>query len=435
MRSLMHIGWLALLGLTVGAAGQTGAPAIYHVDPAGDDQADGSAATPWATLQHAAGRVRPGDRVEVRPGDYVGFYLTTSGTAAAPITFAAQADVRIVEPNRTTRRDGINLELVSHVVVEGFSVSGMPRAGIRAVGNPATAAAGIVIRQNTADRNGTWGIFTAYADDLLIENNIASRSGTQHGIYVSNSGDRPVVRGNRIWGNRGCGIHLNGDFGAGGDGIISAALIEGNVIVDNGGGGGSAINLDGVQDSLIQNNLIVNARASGISLFRIDGGGPSTGNRVVNNTVLMAPAGRWALNLHDGSANTVVVNNILFHPGRGRGSINASANSLPGLISDFNLLVDNLSANRALSTLSLARWRALTGQDTRSRLAIFEQLFVASDKGDFRLREGSPAVDAGSRQFAPAVDLLGIPRPSGPAVDIGAYERPVEARPPAAIPP
>jgi leucyl-tRNA synthetase len=47
------------------------------------------------------------------------------------------------------------------------------------------------------DQCGTWGLFTGFVDDLLIEDNEASRSAQQHGIYVSNSGDRPVVRRTR----------------------------------------------------------------------------------------------------------------------------------------------------------------------------------------------------------------------------------------------
>ena len=52
----------------------------------------------------------------------------------------------------------------------------------------------------------------------------------------------------------------------GGDGIIGNAVVEGNIIHDNGYGGGSAINMDGVQDSEIFNNLIYNCTSAGISV-------------------------------------------------------------------------------------------------------------------------------------------------------------------------
>jgi hypothetical protein len=49
--------------------------------------------------------------------------------------------------------------------------------------------------------------------------------------------------------------------------------------------------------------------------------------------------------------------------------------------------------------------------------------FVNAGGFDFRLLEGSPAIDTG-RNLAAVVprDLLGVPRPQGTALDLGAYE-------------
>jgi hypothetical protein len=44
------------------------------------------------------------------------------------------------------------------------------------------------------------------------------------------------------------------------------------------------------------------------------------------------------------------------------------------------------------------------------------------DLGDYHLRAGSPAVDAGTLEGAPSSDLEGNSRPCGAGVDIGAYE-------------
>ena len=41
---------------------------------------------------------------------------------------------------------------------------------------------------------------------------------------------------------------------------------------------------------------------------------------------------------------------------------------------------------------------------------------------DFRLTLGSPALDAGTPANAPASDIVGVGRPQGPGIDIGAYE-------------
>ncbi|MHC4110908.1 MAG: choice-of-anchor Q domain-containing protein [Planctomycetota bacterium] len=43
-------------------------------------------------------------------------------------------------------------------------------------------------------------------------------------------------------------------------------------------------------------------------------------------------------------------------------------------------------------------------------------------KYDMRHKQGSPAIDAGNFIFAPEVDINGIRRPNGIAVDVGPYE-------------
>ncbi|MEX2561074.1 MAG: right-handed parallel beta-helix repeat-containing protein, partial [Pirellulales bacterium] len=165
----------------------------FYVSPLGADGNGGSSTDPWQTLQKAADSVRAGDTVIVRPGTYQGFDLRTDGTATAPITFQAQNGALIDLPNDRTDRDGINLEGASYIVIEGFEIVGMPRAGIRAVGTSANFTQSIIVRGNETDKNGVWGVFTAFTNDVLIENNVTSRSAQQHGIYVSNSGDRPVI--------------------------------------------------------------------------------------------------------------------------------------------------------------------------------------------------------------------------------------------------
>lgn len=404
------------------------APATFYVATNGTNSpSGGSSAAPWQTLQYAAGRVAAGDSVIVRPGDYAGFHLTTDGTASAPITFTAEPGTRITSRNPITA-DGVNLEGANYVVVQGFVVDNtggtITRAGFRSVTNHH-----VTFRNNSADRCGTWGILTGFSDDVLIENNVMTRSVAEHGIYVSNSADRPVIRGNTIWGNSGNGIHMNGDVSLGGDGIISNALVENNVIYDNGATGGSGINCDGVQNSRFQNNLLYNNHASGISLYRIDGGGPSINNVVVNNTVLMASNGRWALNIQHASTGNQVYNNVLLNLHPTRGSIDISSNSLPGFVSNNNVVMNRFTTNGGTSIITLAAWRTATGQDLNSRLATPAEVFVNPAANDYRLLAGGPGVDTGTATQAPTRDLVNAIRPQGAGFDIGAYEFVVAAPP------
>jgi hypothetical protein len=411
---------LAVVGMTPGCFA-----ASYFVSMSGNNAWPGTAAQPWRTLQFAANQTDPGDRVTVRPGNYVGFDLRHSGTLAAPIEFIAEPGVFIDTPSQVRQSDGvyldgINLEGASHIIIDGFNIAGMPEAAVRSVGFDDDFASHITVRNVTATNNGVWGIFTGHVNDLLIENNRTSGSIDEHGIYVSNSGDRPVIRNNISWNNRSNGIHMNGDLSQGGDGIISGALVSGNVIYNNGVGGGSGINMDGVQDSRIENNLLYNNRASGISLYSWDGAEGSTGNVVVNNTIYQASNGRWALNIQDASSGNTVLNNILLHPGS-RGAINISPDSLPGFTSDYNVVTDRFTTTDGDTTQTLAQWRASTGQDMHSLVGTASQLFVNSTS-DFHLKSAAPAINAGTSLHAPAFDLDGRPRPAGAAFDIGAYE-------------
>jgi len=410
------------IGLVSGPAGA--APLrTFYVDPTGNDSAAGSATQPWRTLQKAANTVRAGDLVIVRAGHYAGLYLTTSGTAIDPIAFHGEPGA-IVDTQNPTTQDGINLEGASYVVIEGFTVTGVPRAGIRSVVNHH-----VIIRGNTGDLNGRWGILTGFSDDILIENNVMSRSQAEHGIYVSNSGDRPVIRRNVVFGNRANGIHMNGDVSQGGDGIISGALVEANTIYDNGLGGGSGINCDGVQSSVFRNNLLYGNHASGISLYQIDAAQPARDNQVLNNTIVMATDARWAINIQNASTGNVLRNNILFNQQSFRGSVAISADSLSGFVSDTNVVMDRFSVDGGDTRIGLAAWRAATGQDQSSLIATPAALFVSFAGNDYHLSATSPARDAGVTLAAVLDDLEGAPRPQGPASDIGAYEFPIAAGP------
>jgi len=217
---------------------------------------------------------------------------------------------------------------------------------------------------------------------------------------------------------------MNGDISMGGDGIISNAVVEGNTIHDNGVGGGSAINMDGVQDSKIFNNLIYNNHATGIAMYQIDGGDASKNNKVYNNTIIQPSDGRWCIISVDGSTGNTIYNNILINHHSFRGSIAIDAASVPGLVSDYNILVDRLSDDDGNSNMSLTQWQSL-GYDFHSMIADpEEQIFIDYPNNNFHLLQNAQAVDAGTNLVLPIVfeDLDNVARPQGSGFDIGCYE-------------
>lgn len=390
----------------------------YYVSTSGNDSNSGlSLAQAFITLQRAADVVAPGDSVLVEDGNYIGFALSTGGRADARIVFQALGDqVVIVLPSATS--DGINVENADYVTLDGFVVNNQPRNGIRLA-----LSDHCVVRNCRCDNNFERGIFTAFTDDILIENNVCTNSVDEHGIYVSNSSDRPIIRYNTCFGNNNIGIHMNGDLSAGGDGTISDAQVYGNIIYDNNLAAG--INLDGVENALIFNNLIYdNHFGQGIALFQQDGAVPSRGAKIYNNTIIVPEDGRWGILVKQGAnPGTEIINNIIINQHAWRGSI--AVEDISVLTSDYNLLSDKISANGDGSATTLATWQTL-GLDANSIIApALTTIFADPQQVDFQLATGSPAIDKGSDRVAAVIteDLLGQARPSGPAYDIGAYEQ------------
>jgi hypothetical protein len=301
----------------------------------------------------------------------------------------------------------------------------MPGAGIRATASAEIEMDHVTIRNVLADNNREWGIYASFVDDLLIEHSEITGSRLGHGIYVSSKGDRPIIRDNRVWGNFASGIQLNGRFSDGGYGIINGAFISANRIYINGAGGGGGIDMDGVQNSRIENNLLYDNHASGVSFHRTDGGGPSTGNIFINNTVVQPHGAGAALMIHNGAANTTVYNNILVSPSfdfKPLAGVDVSTDSMKGIVSDYNI-AGPFTTNGGDSLLTLAEWQALTGQDLHSLTPnSVVATFGRGDLSEWRISPPSLAIDMGTSLLAPAVDLVGVARPQGAHIDVGAFE-------------
>ncbi|HSP06692.1 MAG TPA: Ig-like domain-containing protein [Acidobacteriota bacterium] len=402
----------------------------YYVAIGGSDSNTGGPGDPFATIQHAIDQTAAGDTVFVNPGTFVGarFYFH-SGTQALPITLHGEPGAIVNTPGPlNTNNDNIWVRNSDYIIVEGFEVLSAPRSGIAVQADPEPdESLGDIVRNNNCHDNGRWGIFTGYAKDLLIEYNETSYSGLEHGIYVSNSSDNPIIRYNVVHHNLSSGIQINADPALDGDGIISNALIDSNVIYENGQptGGGAAINLASVRDSLIVNNLLYNNHKGGIAGWD-DGDGNQWGtmnNRFYNNTVVQPSDGRAVVSLIDGSINNEIKNNILIHLGF-RPSVNTDASSQPGIDSDYNLVKDTFSDDDN-NFITLADWRALgAGHDQNSILydGNAAALFVNAGSNDYHILSGSQALDAGITVSGVPDDLDGVPRPQGAAFDIGCYE-------------
>jgi parallel beta-helix repeat protein len=413
--------------------------ATYYVATHGSDNNPGTSQSPWATLQHAVDSIAPGDIILVAAGTYVGCRIGIPGGPSSPKTLKAApgAAVLIDAPGPDNKHDSIieieNFSLtMTDWVVAGFEVANSPKYGI-----DVRVTDRVTVQGNHVHNSTLTGIFTAFSNYALIENNETDHN-NEHGIYQSNSSTYPTIRGNNSHDNASSGIHMNGDISEAPPsgtptGLVQYATVEGNTIWNNGTAGGSGINCDGVDASLISNNLLYNNYASGISLYAIDGAHGSSNNTVYNNTIVMAPNSRFAINIpNDGGGKQAPVgnsieNNILYAPDTSEGSILIAAASVEGFHSDYNVVVNRFSANNDSSLSSLANWQAL-GYDLHSMVSTPAQLFVDPAGNNYRLKPGSPAINAGTTLSDVPTDILGVKRPQGAGYDIGCYEAIMEPR-------
>jgi parallel beta-helix repeat protein len=399
----------------------------FYVATSGNDSHPGTSAQPWLTLQHGVDTISPGDTILVESGTYVGCRIGNSGQAGAVCTLEADSGASVlINAAGPVNKHNSNIEVelfggtVSYWVIAGFESADSLNYGIDLRGTQFITIQNCFTTQSTLT-----GIFLAFCDNSLIQNNETSFN-NEHGIYDSNSSANSTIRANRSHDNHGSGIHMNGDNSEQpGDGLITFALVEKNIIYNNGAGGGSGINCDGVTNSTIRNNLIYNNLASGISLYAIDGAQGSSNDLIYNNTIVMAPGSRWPINIAastGGQPNPTgnqIKNNILYTPDAGHGSVTTYGPAVSGFASDYNVVVPTFSVDGDNTTISLSAWHAL-GYDLHSIVAVPANLFVDPANNNYQLKAGSPAIGAGISLPQVTDDINGTPRPANPS--IGCYE-------------
>lgn len=441
----------------------TALPAIAHatdfyVDPAnGSMSNDGSAAKPWKTLEevvaanliesqtweslpyvpgaqlvpkNAGAPVKAGDTIYLRDG-YHGDLNVTGYYNAKPILLTAEPG-HAPKLKRVLIRSGQNWQLsglhvspefapayeplamitveshnfngpVSDVIVEGCAlrskedVSAWTAADWDQLSANGFSVGGknITVRKNQL-KNVNFGISVTATDSLIEWNVVDSFAGDG----LRGLGDNTVFQYNVV---KNCyKVNDNHDDGfqswsvgpgGVGTGEVKGIVLRGNLILNyedpNQPFRGTLQGIgcfDGMfVDWVVENNVVITDHWHGITLLG------AKGSRIVNNTVIdlndQDPGPPWIMigDHKDGTKpeNCVVRNNLTT-------DLNLADS---GVTEDHNILLGDLGA-----------------------------FFVNAAAGDLHLLENAPAVNAGSPDLAPTLDIEGIPRPQGGAVDVGAYE-------------
>lgn len=357
----------------------------------------------YATIMAAVRDAVPGDTVVVFAGEYAGFQLDRSGTEAARIVVRALGGAVINRDGPSP--NGVRMQNVSYVTVEGFVITMATEQCVAARGATATTPmVGNIVRGVTCQSSGTEGFYLSQWSRGLVEGCRIARTGRSgstrsHGIYLANGGtDDTVVRDTTIdmTGSpaESAGIHCNGDLSIGGDGMISGLTIERNTIS---GLAHNAINMDGVERSRIVNNVVHTTTRHGVRGYRIDAARGPQGLVVANNTFVIGGTSS-GVRLTEDRGGHVIFNNI------------------------FVVTRDGSSISLEASDRAMVGPNAL---DTGGVVLAAPSLFRNAAANDLELAVGSAAIGAGVARFAaqdaPAVDRLGRARAR---FDLGAYRAP-----------
>ena len=410
----------------------TGAAAHdFYVAPASDAQSktmDGSVKHPFTSVQEAvrSDLVSGGDRIILRKGEYgtikiVHARFDTAIEIISETQGAAHADQIIVQGSQGLYFKGISVwprksrTKPRHLVHAGADATNIRFDAMDIRGNvDAPARYMNWSKAEWLEDGRTSGVRLDGANNAITNSRL---TGVAFGITTS--GDRAVVRGNRIEGFSGDAMR-----GLGNGSVFEGNKVENCFKVDKNHDDGfqSWATKKGengrktISDMVIENNIILewtgpashplHCTLQGIGLF--DG---IYKNFTIRNN-LIAVSAYHGIALYGGTDSRIVNNTVV--------NISGAAVAYPWImLSDHkngwkgrDLLVTNNVAMAYKGIKAAAQHNAVSRYLTT--------LFRDPEKFDFRLMLGSPLVDAGTMEGAPEHDILGTARTGHP--DLGAFE-------------
>ena len=402
---------------------------VYVVSTNGSDTGSGDEQEPFQSLHRALQVVQAGDTVLVRAGSYdeqdpipaplPALYLrnSISGTADLPITWRGfGAEVPVFRGTGGLAKD-------SAVVFVTADYLRLARLEVDGVNNSADA----VSLQGTSNWAvgmkiggfGASGIAVGGFEGAVLAGNEVFGGGTRpnldHGIVMSGWG--AIVRDNHVHDlPNGYGIFLRYQS-------QSASTVFANSIHDVAGGGIALARVGG--GNSVHDNVLWKTGTSQGCLCAIEigygnsVGEVSTGDHLYFNTVV-GPTTSGVVIADRGGP--VGLHDNLF-AGVQAGLRVEDAVSESSLSSSHNLWYGGAEEPQfkwAGPWLSLAAFQTASARETSSILA--DPQLVSPALGDMRLLPGSPAIDMAGGPDQPAEDFLGVNRPQGAGLDVGAFE-------------
>jgi parallel beta-helix repeat protein len=306
------------------AMAELGSPSCnLYASASGSDEAPGSLERPFASVQHLADSLQPGQSGCVRGGMFKeDVTIEHGGSSDAPVTISSYPGERATLVGRLWVDQGAD-----HVTVENLNLNGRNSASLPSPtvnGNFAIFLGNDVTDEHTEICfvvGSSWG----RANHTLIQGNrihdcgmIPSRN-QDHGIYVDEA-DNTEILDNVIYDNTDRGIQLYPD--------AQGTLIERNIIDSNGEGilfGGSSGTAS--SGAVVQDNLMTNAQTRYDVESWYPSGNPSGQDNVVQSNCVWGGAEGTveASKLGFQAAGNMTANPAYANPSQGDYRVNASS--------------------------------------------------------------------------------------------------------------
>ncbi len=379
---------------------------VVYVSPSGDDRGDGQSPTSAvASLEAAAKLALPGDEIRLAAGVYPGNQRIQNlhGTADEPIRISGVGAQTVFDSANMEAIDTLRIEESSHLVLEDFVVT-----------------------------SGIHGTFVTSSDHIVLDS-ITWRDIGQEALAIQGTSVDVLVRNCTI-ANTGL---RGGRFAQYGEAIYV----------------GASDGLSPVRDIVISGCDISNITAEAVDIKPGSTRVTVSDNRIRrvntwNSGAIVAYIGRWnydfdpEISIHsnvisdvtttspytDGNAINInsaatIYNNVMFNLEHRGVIVQGTFDNAPGEINIFN----NTIYNAQLAPVEL--WSDTNriavvnniGVDAPGNIPASSELFEDAAGGDFRLVDGSAAIDQASGLVAER-DILGHLRNSGAGPDVGAHE-------------
>ena len=464
--------FLPIVLITAACSPESRGESFYVSVSTGNDSNNGSASSPWRTIQKAAKTVGAGATVIVSTGVYnERVQIRRSGSPGFPITYQAQGSVIM-------RGFTIN---ASYIRINGFEITNSSTDAFDGTGVFLKGASNEVRDNYIHDLiygEGVWVSGGANRDSVSTQNNLVSGNrivrARMAGIMVE--GINNLVEGNDISHSIQNPPGAPARSGADADGIRffgAGTVIRKNYIHDihlteagNHGcfeGAGACPHIDVFQTWGPASNIIFE---DNVAYWTDDGlsgrvplvnpqwamieakPGAAVTNLIFKNNVFMHETTRFGpMNFDDdlgGPINNItIVNNTFVRlngPGSGGGEyaivMNSGARLLTnatiqnnvfydcGSSGDSYVRVNGFTADVGHNAVYMSSGSAPAGGPSPNDLWMVNPKFVNFAGKDFHLQATSPLIDRGATLPGVSDDLDGVARPQRLRYDIGAYETP-----------